>query len=109
MDMVIGPVYSEKYDLACAPIEYTVKTVHSRNLIRIIDGRRGVDKGRMFIQVKNYLRLRSDCVDVWADLNLYCTHMPACRVCWIVLCFIVLLAKQTRYNYCDCLFNAPDS
>ena len=28
--------------------------------------------------------LRSDCVDVLTDLNLYCMHMPTCFLCWIL-------------------------
>ena len=43
-------------------------------------------------------RLLSDCVDVQTDLNLYCTHMSTCTLCWNRLIHLLKVSKFIGNN-----------
>ena len=67
--------------LACVPIEDSDQTVHMHRLTRVFDGCYMGSQGSSISSAGN--QDWSDCADAQTDLNLRCTHMPTCTLCWI--------------------------
>ena len=68
--------------LVCAPIEDADQHAHPHILIRVIDGHSIGSQGSN-ISSGRKLRFCSDCADAQTNLNLRCTHMTTCTLCWI--------------------------
>ena len=75
------PVTTNRYKLACFPIEDSDQAAHPRSLIRVFDGRFMGSQGSN-VSSGGKLRLWSDCADAQTCFNLRCMHMPTCTLSW---------------------------
>ena len=80
--VVIVPLSSKSYKLACAPIEDSDQSAHSRSLIRVFN-ERSIGSQGFSVSSGGKVRLCPDSVDTQSDLNFRCMHMPTCTLCWI--------------------------
>ena len=69
---IIEPVFSRKYNLACAPIEDSDQTAHLRSLIRVFDGRSmGSQGSNSSSGGKKKTQIRPCGCAAWCESSLY--------------------------------------
>ena len=81
-NIILEPGSSERYKLACAPIEDSDQAARPHRLIRVLNGCSMGSQGSN-VSAGGKLRLVTDCVDGQTDLNNRCTHISTCTLCWI--------------------------